>query len=97
MFYFAILNQLLLIFYFYRVLKLKRAHLLGARPSYEEVDEVFRRTRYVAVVVGVFCILVILVVIPLSITSQGVLTTSQLSAWVSTCRAAAVYRPVSVI
>ena len=66
----------------YRVLSLKRAHLLGARPTYEEVDEIFARTRCVALGLGVTCVLILLVVIPVSLQSQRELSEDQLTAYV---------------
>ena len=57
--------------------------MLGARPTFEEVDEIFKKTRWVAIALGLFCVFVLLVVIPVSLQSQGVLDAGQAKGYVS--------------
>ena len=68
--------------FLFRILKLKRAHLLGARPTYEEVEDTFKHIRWFASILSIFCSLIIIAVIPLALFSHGVLTPSEMGIWV---------------
>ena len=77
-----VFSFLLFMVFLFRILKLKRAHLLGARPTYEEVEDTFKHIRLFASILSITCSLIIIVVIPVSLQSHGVLTPSEMGTWV---------------